>query len=380
MRLDIRSGSQVKFVKQGNLNEARSVKVNVLSNKIDVEGDELALDDFQEYSVLSPDFSSTLNGNEYEPTMGASSPLWKAKVNDSEILLGLDRAGNLEFMNVDTHDNHTKYIVYSKNTENWLDSTESDIAQNLTSFVNYGAIDSKTINNETDAGIKKRKRRRRRRKNRKNRNPKRSLSNKCSSFRQIDVAIVYDSSFCALVGSAEAAFNRIQNIIGIASLKYEQPGMCVSLRLSALEGQCDSATDPYKGMSSVSGCEGQGLLYEFKDYWELNRSPITRDTAHLFTARKMTDGLIGCAFIGTICNPYFAYGINAMQFNSDITHQSILFAHELGHNCGANHYHQSKGYVMNPHIALATNGFSQDSMDSMSDYLAPQQCLKTIYN
>merc|ERR1719232_2022137 len=81
----------------------------------------------------------------------------------------------------------------------------------------------------------------------------------CSDYRQIDVAIAFDSSFCSWMGGYEASSSRVQSIVALAATKFQQTGLCVTLRLSAIDGFCDYGSDEYKNMPYYnSGCTSGG--------------------------------------------------------------------------------------------------------------------------
>merc|ERR1712232_559281 len=121
----------------------------------------------------------------------------------------------------------------------------------------------------------------------------------CNNYRVLKVAIVYDYSFCFWSGGPTQAWNKISKIVSMASGKYQQ-SLCISLKISALEGHCNYNQDPYRKMRhQYSGCSYQkGLLQDFTKHWRYNKKNIKRDAAHLFVGQKFIDGTIGCAGIG----------------------------------------------------------------------------------
>jgi hypothetical protein len=67
-----------------------------------------------------------------------------------------------------------------------------------------------------------------------------------------------------------------------------------------------------------------------------------------------------------------------MTFSPDLMNQANLFAHELGHNAGADHFGSSNtGHIMNPFLNSGQNGFSSTSIASMNSYLGNQNCLSS---
>eukprot|EP00980_Cylindrotheca_fusiformis_P010714 scaffold2401_cov111-Cylindrotheca_fusiformis.AAC.6 len=208
----------------------------------------------------------------------------------------------------------------------------------------------------------------------------RDLQEYCASYKVIEVAIAYDSTFCSTVagGSSSQARERIEQIVARTSLLYEP--ICVRVRLSHLEGYCTAALDPYVQVVRYNniGCGITfGALQAFRNYWNMHRQNIRRDAAHLFFGRNLPGGAIGCASRPALCNS-LAYGANEMSFTSDIQLQANLFAHELGHNAGAPHLNDRSNqgnFIMEPSLNSATSGFSSQSKKQIQGYLNSKSCI-----
>lgn len=208
----------------------------------------------------------------------------------------------------------------------------------------------------------------------------------CTTWSKIQVAIVYDSTFCASFGDEAGADAKVQEVVALASERYQQDGLCVKLEISDLEGWCDASSDPYKPLrdTNQSGCGGTGGLNDFKDYFNANRQDVIRDVAHLFVGGgEFSDPAIGCAFtggsIGVWCDLQWAYGINRISFSSDPDLQAVVFAHELGHNGGAGH-ESTNGYIMYGAVNIAANGFSSNSIASMRNSIDATTCIEELPN
>ena len=139
----------------------------------------------------------------------------------------------------------------------------------------------------------------------------------CESYRIIDLAVAYDSSFCASYGGRSSnADNHVASLVSMVSSRYNQKGLCAKIKLSHLEGYCDPESDPYKQYVDLnsSGCVRYGLLDHFQEYWNANRSFVHRDTAHLFTGTPLecTNGgcIVGCTVPSSRCIKSVAYGLN----------------------------------------------------------------------
>jgi len=391
-KLKINRRDEMKYLKK-NGSEKEIINVKIWDKVFTVEGVDYAFEDFKEFSILKPDFYGSIDGNKISYPIPSS--LWKnTKDDDNEVILGTNRKGQLEFIELYDGEQSTTIIsittaIYSRNINSGVHrsmNTAFTSFQNMTGFnaknMSYSMTYTDTVITPTAYSSSM------------NEEidfqgtyylhetfDKLLQGNSCGWYRQIGVGIAFDSSFCALVGGASNAMNKIQNIIGLTSMKYRQAGLCTTLQISAIEGHCDPDNDPYRKMSSLSGCSTrhQGLLYDFSKLWVKNRTFVPRDVAHLFVGRNFKDDYTGCSYIGTLCNRSFAYAVESMTLSNELVYQSNLFAHELGHNCGAWHYMKGSGYIMNAQINESPFGFSPDTISQMKNYLRTQHCLSTVF-
>ena len=79
---------------------------------------------------------------------------------------------------------------------------------------------------------------------------------------------------------------------------------------------------------------------QFRDWWNVNRTSVARDLAHLITGRSYPDA-VGRGYIGGICAAGNEYAMSNPDFRT--------IAHELGHNFGSYHTHncfwQANGFA-----------------------------------
>jgi len=205
--------------------------------------------------------------------------------------------------------------------------------------------------------------------------------NACASFKEIELAVAYESSFCTKnSNSKNKSDQKVIQVVAGVSVKYQQTGLCTKVKIVHMEGYCDSAIDPYKEFVDLnnSGCGGSGLLQGFQKYWNNNRGNIIRDDAQLFSGTGLECSgngscVIGCAYVRALCGQS-AYGVNYVMFSSNSNRQQVLVAHELGHNCGAKHY-DPQGYIMSPSVNEASNGFSSVSTNSFLQHFDQVTCI-----
>ena len=102
------------------------------------------------------------------------------------------------------------------------------------------------------------------------------------------------------------------------------------------------APDPYLSVTN----DGSGILAAFRDEWASNPdfTAVPVDLKHLFTLRTNI-GTGGIAYLSTLCDGTFNCGVSGNMTGettfdlASFTWNPYVVAHEIGHNCGANHTH-----------------------------------------
>ncbi len=79
--------------------------------------------------------------------------------------------------------------------------------------------------------------------------------------------------------------------------------------------------------------DGGDLLDLFQAEWNSTQVGVPRDMAHLMTDKTNLSGYAGLAYVGVVCNLPWAYGWSVDS--------SGVLGHELGHNWGAGHCHDT---------------------------------------
>jgi hypothetical protein len=93
------------------------------------------------------------------------------------------------------------------------------------------------------------------------------------------------------------------------------------------------------------------------------------DLKHLFTGKDLDGSVIGIAYIGVVCAvPSLSYGIT--QSYMEVANAGI-FAHELGHNFGANHDTSLREGLMYPSISIPpSDRFSDFSLGEVNQHIS----------
>lgn len=201
---------------------------------------------------------------------------------------------------------------------------------------------------------------------------------------EIDVAIVADSKFASDKGdNAEAEMiTRMNNVDGIFS---SQLGVQINVgRIDVF----DSSDDPFTKSNadcplSNSGC----LLSEVAKFRNDSTAQKANGLTHLFTGRNRLDtgATIGVAYVGRLCSE--VWGVGLTQATREAAIDSLIVAHELGHNFGAGHDGTSGGpcenepqtFLMAPFLNNSDT-FSDCSINQMEDDVSRASCIRALYS
>ena len=158
-------------------------------------------------------------------------------------------------------------------------------------------------------------------------------------------------------GSASAANREILGILNQFEGVYETE---LNLKLEIVyQNAWTSRNDPY------SGTDGDELIRQFREYWNVNFISQGYDLAHLWTGKQRLtteneDGeemeVAGQASLGTVCNPFYcARGSFGYSKRLDVGFYSVFVtAHEIGHNFSAVHPNEEE-----PPVASCRNTIMQ---------------------
>jgi len=213
----------------------------------------------------------------------------------------------------------------------------------------------------------------------------------------IDIGAVGDAEFAAIHGvdSQQAILDRLNNVDGIFSA---QLGIQINVPLVQVFSNAGAAGYPFDTGGDTTILAGD-LLGELADYRFEEPNQHSRDLTHLWTGKDIegsanNNSTVGIAYTGGIgrdgglvlCSRRFGAGLSEGRGNP--TFDSLVAAHEIGHNFGAPHdgtsgsacESETGDYLMAPSLN-GIDQFSQCSLDEMADDIAQaeaQGCIEPL--
>ena len=202
------------------------------------------------------------------------------------------------------------------------------------------------------------------------------VSEAAGAVTEITVGVITDALFTQAMGgdagAVAAVTARFNNIDGWFS---EQVG--VQLNVQRID-TFDSATDPFDSTLST-----RTLLDQLSEYRNQTPAHSSLGLTHLYSGRNFTGTSVGIAWNGTLCEDYFGTGLS--EGRAGVTTDSLIAAHEIGHNFGADHDGEAgKSCPNEPEtfiMAPAVNGseqFSDCSIGVMQSVAAGASCLAAL--
>ncbi len=201
-----------------------------------------------------------------------------------------------------------------------------------------------------------------------------SAQSDAAASSQLNVAIVADTYYQSQWGSNTTAsiLNLMNNVDGIYS---NQIG--VTLNISQILVLNDNGP--------MTATDSGVLLPQFRDWvgaGNLNNPGL----AHLFTSRNLDGNIKGRAYVNVLCAGQWGTGIDEIVGNS---YETIIVAHEIGHNFGADHDGDAAGscpnepantYIMSPVVSASYTSFSPCSQNILVNNAAAAACITPVAN
>ncbi len=176
------------------------------------------------------------------------------------------------------------------------------------------------------------------------------------------IAVDTDYEFSQLFGgnTVDAAAYAI-TLLAASSSVYERD---VNVRLAIPYVRVFATNnDPYVGDSSTID-----FLLEMRDHWNTSMRHVPREAVQGLSGRSLGGGV---AYVNALCNTLFGHGVSAnlngtfpmpVQDNQSANWDLMVVSHELGHNFGSGHTHDSNSY--SPTIDDCGNGDCSLAPDS----------------
>lgn len=194
---------------------------------------------------------------------------------------------------------------------------------------------------------------------------------------EIEMGAVGDFEFTSAQGgdaAADAAItDRLNRVDGIYSQEIG-----VQIRVALIETFSDPAADPFTD-TDVPGT----LLDELVTYRQNTPAQNSLGLTHLYTGRSFPTSTVGIAFTDVLCQPSVGAGLS--EGNSSAMFDSLIAAHEIGHNFGAPHdgemgsacEAEPQTFIMAPMLNGSTQ-FSQCTIDIMQANAAQASCVTAL--
>jgi uncharacterized repeat protein (TIGR01451 family) len=201
---------------------------------------------------------------------------------------------------------------------------------------------------------------------------------------EINIGAVGDAEFADLhgVNAQQAIIDRLNNVDGIFS---GQVGVQINVPLVQVFTNPGAASYPFTG-TVVAG----DLLDELATFRSNEANQNVNGLTHLWTGKNVesdagNNSTVGIAFTGALCSRQFGAGLS--EGRGSTTFDSLVAAHEIGHNFGAPHDGtpgncsavdtSTNDYLMEPTLN-GSDQFSQCSLDEMADDIARASCITPL--
>ena len=192
---------------------------------------------------------------------------------------------------------------------------------------------------------------------------------------EISMGALGDSSFANFIGAgADAAIaTRLNNVDGIFSQQ-----LAIQISVDSIDVFSD-ANDPF-----TDELQADLLLTELANYRGGTPAQSQLGLTHLYTGRDLAGSTAGIAFVGALCSPNFGAGLS--EGTRGPTIDSLISAHEIGHNFGADHDgdpdescpNEPETFLMAPSVGRDNNTFGPCSLGIMQAEAAAASCITPL--
>jgi hypothetical protein len=141
----------------------------------------------------------------------------------------------------------------------------------------------------------------------------------------------------------------------------------------------DSTNDPLPTTTSASS-----LLSALADLRDRTPELNSRGLTHLFTGRDLDGTTVGLGYVGSVCRKAYGTALTEIRGRGAWL-ESLIAAHEIGHNFGAVHDGESQcsatpqnQFVMSPTVHSTAATFSSCSRELVAKTLASASCVTSV--
>ena len=199
------------------------------------------------------------------------------------------------------------------------------------------------------------------------------------AVKEITMGAIGDYAFTNAMGgdaaAAAAITTRLNNVDGYFS---QQVGVQIRI-VAPIETFSDPAADPFTGTLDAAT-----LLDEVSTYRQATPAQNMQGLTHLYTGRDLDTTTVGIAWRGVLCEDYFGAGLS--QGTGGPTVDSLVAAHEIGHNFNAEHDGQAgsscelepENFIMGPTVSINNDTFSACSVTVMETRAAGASCVTAL--
>ena len=199
-----------------------------------------------------------------------------------------------------------------------------------------------------------------------------SVMQAAGASRRLTISVLGDAQFLQRYTNVQSAQDailiRLNNVDGIYSSQ-----LGVQIQVDSLSVN-DADSDPLSDATSASS-----LLAELGRLRKRSPSLNSRGLTHLFTGRDLDGSTIGMAYVGSLCQA--EHGV-ALTESQSPWRDSLVAAHEIGHNFGADHDGDAEGsctaaptgFLMAPAVS-GNDAFSQCSIDRIRPRILTARCI-----